>query len=159
MADKTTHAGIILRGVVPPDEARAQRRKYWEGQLTLAQRELAREDASIEVTYWQGTRRLHPDCEDRPAVTVPTPEGATPLGYDRGLLLEAVDLVIERQHASPMYLQRRMRVGFAKAGRLMQLMEERRVVGRSNDNYHLFEVLVPRADKRQALDAIKSEAA
>jgi DNA segregation ATPase FtsK/SpoIIIE-like protein len=156
MADKTTHAGITLNGIVLPDEARARRRKFWEGQLAGAQEELARPDDAVEVTYWQGTRRIHPDCEERPGATVPTPEGATPLGHNRGLLLEAAEAVINSQVASPSYLQRRLRVGFVKAGLLIQLLEERGVVSASR--HGMREVLVPRERKTQAIDAIKCEA-
>jgi S-DNA-T family DNA segregation ATPase FtsK/SpoIIIE len=82
----------------------------------------------------------------------------TPLGIDRDLLLEAVEVVIDRQHASAPYVQRRIRVGFAKAGRLLQLMEERGIVGRTNDGVFTFKVLVPREDKWLAMDAIRGEA-
>lgn len=159
MADKTTHTGsYTLRGIVPPDEARAKRRKYWEGQLAHAQKELARTDESVEVTYWQGTRRLHPDCEDRPAPTVPAPEGATPLGPNRGLLLEAAEVVIDSQVASASYLQRRIRVGFAKAGLLIQLLEERGIISPTCDGKREVLVSRDRRPKTQALDAIKCEA-
>jgi DNA segregation ATPase FtsK/SpoIIIE-like protein len=159
MADKMTHTGsYALRGIVPPDEARAKRRNYLERELARIQRELAKPDSAVEVTYRQGTRRLHPDCEDRPAETMPTPEGATTLGDNRGLLLEAVELTIDSQFASPAFLQRKLRVGFAKAGLLMQLMEERGIVSPVRDFYKR-DVLVPREDKAPALNAIRREAA
>lgn len=82
----------------------------------------------------------------------------TPLGTDRDLLLEAVEVVVDRQHASAPYLQRRVRVGFGKAGRLMQLMEERGIVARTSDGVFTFKVLVPREDKWLAMDAIRGEA-
>jgi S-DNA-T family DNA segregation ATPase FtsK/SpoIIIE len=85
------------------------------------------------------------------------PLSPTPIGPDRDLLLEAVEVVVDRRHASAPYLQRRIRVGFAKAGRLMQLMEERGIVGRTSDGVSTFEVLVPREDKWLAMDAIRGE--
>ncbi len=100
---------LRLQGAFVSDEELRRLVQYWKGQ---GRPEAISADKTVQQPLWEEMRQREQAVE-----------------FEDELLPDVIDLVLQEQRASISLLQRKLRIGYTRAARIMDLLEENEVVG------------------------------